>query len=203
MTWDIHARAPAPSQLLTQRSQVRVLPPQPTMRHIMKPWRGIPPGLFFCQKRGFANRLLTGGGRSAKRGLSRRRAGEVCGGCLRASLVWREAETYAKHLDSPLDTVLDRLRNGSQWLQKEVRRDRDDTELFLKMFETWADLEEVLRAAHGYVGCIFRTGRRCPEDAPVRCSACAARVNANGADARPGSPQKHPSCAYYNYSDNI
>ncbi len=95
-----------------------------------------------------------------------------CGGCLRASMLWREAELYSKYLDIRLDAVLQQLREGSQWLREEMQRGTDDTELFLERFTTWAELEEVLRAVHGFAGCIYGTGESCPEDAPVTCSAC-------------------------------
>ena len=72
-----------------------------------------------------------------------------CGGCLRASQLWRETERCAKFLDSSLDTILDRLRKGSRWLRGKARRGADDRELYLEMFETWAELQEVLRGITG------------------------------------------------------
>jgi hypothetical protein len=95
-----------------------------------------------------------------------------CGGCLRASMLWRETERYAKYFDIPLHTVLNRLQKGSGWLQQQAQHNRDDNNLFMERFHTWAGLEEVLRAVHGYVGCIFGEGKRCPEDSPVTCSSC-------------------------------
>ena len=103
-----------------------------------------------------------------------------CGNCLRASQLWREAERYAKYLDRSLDTILDRLRKGSIWLRGKARREADDTELYLEIFNTWAELEEVLRAIHGYVDCIFGAGHRCPEDAPVTCSVCVSKDGNRG-----------------------
>ncbi len=37
----------------------------------------------------------------------------------------------------------------------------------------WDRSERALRELHGFRGCIHGEGRRCPEAAAVRCSACA------------------------------
>lgn len=95
-----------------------------------------------------------------------------CGDCLRASMLWREAERYSKYLDSSLDTVLNRLQRGSEWLKWELLHGRCGTELYFGMSTTWAELEEVLRTVHGFVGCIFGADQSCPAGAPVMCSRC-------------------------------
>ena len=106
-----------------------------------------------------------------------------CGGCLRASRLWRYADREPPTSDLPLDRLLERLRKGSRWLQTEHDRCYtgelgDNTEL-AKMSATWDELEEVLRHTHGYQLCIFEDeGQRCPEDAPLRCSACATLTKA-------------------------
>ena len=103
-----------------------------------------------------------------------------CGNCLRASRLWRYAERYTKYLDTSLDMVLSRLQKGSEWLTVELLRGSDGTELYLGMFTTWAELEEVLRGIYGFVGCIFGAGHSCPEDAPVTCSACVSKCGNSG-----------------------
>ena len=95
-----------------------------------------------------------------------------CGLCLRASQIWREYERYAKYMDSTLDALLKRLQDGSRWLQEELRYGRDDADLYFYLLYTWAEIEEVVRAIHGYVGCVLGAGQSCPEAAPVTCSAC-------------------------------
>ena len=102
-----------------------------------------------------------------------------CGGCLRASMVWRRAEIDALYADVPVAQLLERLQRGSRWLEKEDQGywagddDRAEDELFSKMWALWSDLELALRNAHQYEGCIFGEGQQCPDDGVVECEACA------------------------------
>ena len=99
-----------------------------------------------------------------------------CGGCLRASRAWRYVDREPAASDLPLPDLLNRLRRGSRWLEAEHAKwyagEPSDDELRSKMSGVWDELEEALRHA-GFEGCIFGEGQQCPEDAPLRCSACA------------------------------
>ena len=78
------------------------------------------------------------------------------------------------------DLVLERLHRGQEWLASEWRGLRDSVaidpkkdRLLLGGIDQWVYLEQMLRYIYGFTGCPMAIGR-CHDDAPVRCSSCAA-----------------------------
>ena len=102
-----------------------------------------------------------------------------CGGCLRASRLWRYADREPPTADLSLPQLLERLRKGSRWLEAEHAKwyagEASNDELRSKMSAVWDQQEEALRHT-GFTGCIFGEGEQCPEDAPLRCTSCAETV---------------------------
>ena len=77
------------------------------------------------------------------------------------------------------DRLLTRLRAGTVWLTDHYVRWLDGKPgaageaLFARGLDTWDSLERDLRQRFPeYASCIMVEGR-CPDDSPVRCSACA------------------------------
>jgi len=106
----------------------------------------------------------------------------TCGGCLRASLVWRRAQVDSLYRDVPVEELVERLQRGARWLQDQDRRYFDgdhnqalDDDLFCMMWALWSDIELALRHVHSYEGCIFGEGQHCSKDGVVFCAACNTR----------------------------
>ena len=49
-----------------------------------------------------------------------------CGGCIRASLMWREPESFAVYIATPLQDLLNRLSNGVRWLTEQYEALNED-----------------------------------------------------------------------------
>ena len=83
----------------------------------------------------------------------------------------------AKH-DIPDSTVLlTRLRIGQVWLldqhehwQSDDTTSADDAE-FSRVWNGWWELDRLLRADHGFKGCIYKPDGTCPDGFP--CQGCA------------------------------
>ena len=80
------------------------------------------------------------------------------------------------------DTLLNRLRQGMQWLYKMERLSRQQgysdealEQRILRGIERWDDLERMVGGLYEYEVCVMGPGRRCPVDAPVGCIYCADR----------------------------
>ena len=72
--------------------------------------------------------------------------------------------------------LLDRLRTGSRWLADQHQRWQagdtnaaDDAE-FSRVWNGWWELDNQLRAGHGFQGCIHAPGGSCPEE--FGCHGC-------------------------------
>lgn len=83
-----------------------------------------------------------------------------------------------KETGDSLDALLDTLRKGSRWLQKQHAAlydapDSVDWDIYTRGLDKWDGMEATLRQAHGYTDCIFGPSKRCPEDAQPTCAACA------------------------------
>ena len=77
-------------------------------------------------------------------------------------------------LDSTV--LLTRLRNGHQWLldqhehwQSDDTTSADDAE-FSRVWNGWWELDRLLRADHGFKGCIYKPDGTCPDGFP--CQGC-------------------------------
>jgi hypothetical protein len=77
------------------------------------------------------------------------------------------------------DKLLSRLQAGSQWLTAQHQAWLDDRpeaandERFSVALAAWSEMERSLRLVFRYEGCVFGPDQRCPDDAPIRCDACA------------------------------
>ena len=73
--------------------------------------------------------------------------------------------------------LLDRLRTGQAWLLDQHQRwQNDDTTAatdaeFSRVWNGWWELDDRLRAEHGFQGCVFGPNGICPEGFP--CQGCA------------------------------
>jgi len=65
---------------------------------------------------------------------------------VKRSIVKGGVKVYQRGVD------VQRLQDGSRWLQEEMRCGRDDGDMYTHMFTTWAEIEEVVRTIHGFVG---------------------------------------------------
>ena len=78
--------------------------------------------------------------------------------------------------------LLARLRKGHKWMIEQYQLfNQDDTArasdaAFTESLSRWIVLELELRMIHGYQGCVYGEGERCPDTegmpAPVVCDAC-------------------------------
>ena len=78
--------------------------------------------------------------------------------------------------------LLARLRNGHKWMTEQYELFNQDNPqrasdaAFTESLSRWVTLELELRMIHGYQGCIYSEGERCPDTeemrAPVICDAC-------------------------------
>ena len=75
-------------------------------------------------------------------------------------------------VDQPLRELLKRLRSGQKWIQEKDEQEYIG-ELFGKTLAVWDEIEIVVRHLHEFRECIHGDDASCPEDAPVRCCACA------------------------------
>ncbi len=78
------------------------------------------------------------------------------------------------------DEMVARLTKGQTWLTQTnallCDQAHEWTPLrrrFADALELWGQLETALRILWGYEGCIHGPDGRCPDDAVVRCMACA------------------------------
>ena len=94
-----------------------------------------------------------------------------------ATAILGRSEENPEALPESAVLLIERLRNGSQWLAQEhslwLSEDpiasADDK--FSHALASWTELERVFRCT-GYGGCIFGPDQRCPVDAPAKCDGC-------------------------------
>ena len=76
----------------------------------------------------------------------------------------------------PVDALLERLRKGHTWLlDLHQRWQTDDTSVaddaeFSRVWNVWWELDQWLRAEHGFHGCIYGPDGDCPDGFP--CQGC-------------------------------
>lgn len=73
--------------------------------------------------------------------------------------------------------LLERLRKGQMWLSNCANSFYDGAPTttavrFSEMLDRWVGLEQELRLAYKYTGCIHGPDEACPKDAAVICDAC-------------------------------
>ena len=91
-----------------------------------------------------------------------------------------ELLTHVRNQTEPSEQGVDlitRLRNGHEWLLDQHQRwqsddptSADDAE-FSRVWNGWWELDRLLRADHGFKGCIYKPDGTCPDGFP--CQGCA------------------------------
>jgi hypothetical protein len=108
-----------------------------------------------------------------------------------------EKSSYQPTTES--ETVLSRLRAGTEWLTAQHqawfvdRPNAESDERFSTALEGWDLLERKLRQEFGYEGCIHGPGQRCPEDVPVVCDFCAGGNSMHCSHCGAPAPSATPS----------
>ena len=98
------------------------------------------------------------------------------------------------HTRDETEDSVRRLTTGNAWLtsQHELWLNNDpaaaDDSAFYRALDAWEKLERQVRNHDRFNGCIFGSGKHCPQDAVVSCSVC---MVSNTSVSRSGSLQQY------------